>query len=82
VNTSGADQSAAGNVVLSAVLISPSRRIAVINGQLCREGDVVADARVERIDPRSVSLRRDGELIVVALNAPRPPESTNDGDPN
>lgn len=52
---------------LNAVLVSSSRRVAVINGEIRREGDRVGDATVTRIEPRRVALRRGGEEIVVRL---------------
>lgn len=52
---------------LSAVLISSSRRVAVVNGEIRREGDRVAGATVARIEPRQVTLSRGGEDIVVRL---------------
>jgi MSHA biogenesis protein MshK len=42
---------------LQSVLISPNRRVAVINGQTVRQGDRVGDATVVKIDESSVHLR-------------------------
>lgn len=44
----------------------PSLRSLILNGQLYREGDLVAqDLRVERIDPRSAVLRFKGQAFVL-----------------
>jgi hypothetical protein len=53
---------------LTAVIISPTRRIAVINGDLYREGDEVQGARISRIEPNSVHLGSGSEERIVPLN--------------
>lgn len=53
--------------VLTGVLVSDRRRVAVINGGLFAEGDRVDGARVERIEPHRVHLSRDGNEWIVAL---------------
>jgi len=58
---------AAARFELTAVLISPHRRIAVINGRLYREGDTVNDATISVIDPGLVRLRRGSENLEVRL---------------
>lgn len=65
---------------LSAVLISATRRIAVINGGLYREGDEVEGATITRIEAGSVSLRRGSERLVVPLNAAQPATTDIHGD--
>ena len=67
---------------LSGVLLSSSRRIAVINGELYREGDTVDGARVVRIDPRSVRLQRGDQIVVVELNGEPPKPLINRGEPS
>lgn len=56
---------------LTAVLISESRRIAVVNGGLYREGDEIAGSRLTQIRPESIRLRRGGTELVVHLNGRR-----------
>jgi MSHA biogenesis protein MshK len=56
-------------IEVSAILISPQRRIAVINGELYREGDLVEGAELVRIEAESVRLKRAGEETVVPLDA-------------
>ena len=76
-----ADGTVARRFELSAVLISATRRIAVINGGLYREGDEIDGATITRIAAGSVSLRRGSEQLVVPLNAERPATSDIHGDP-
>lgn len=71
VPAADAAEAVARGFALSAVLISDSRRIAVINGDLRREGDEIDGARLIRIEPFSVRLRRGGEELVVPLNGSR-----------
>ena len=52
---------------VSAILISPMRRIALIDGQAYRVGDVLDGAEITRIDSRSVHLRRGGAELVMPL---------------
>lgn len=62
---------------LSTILISSSRRVAVINGQICREGDRVDGAEVIAIELRSVRLRAGSANLTVAL-ASRVPQETGE----
>jgi MSHA biogenesis protein MshK len=65
---------------LTSVLISPSRRIAVINGKSYREGETVGGAALIRVDAKSIALR-DGSLeIVVPLGEPQPRAAGSRGD--
>jgi len=43
--------------MLSSTLISPSRRVAVINGQIVKKGDMLEDAQVLDITPLAVKLK-------------------------
>lgn len=52
---------------LTGVLVAATRRVAVINGTLYREGDTVNGARIVRIDPASVQLRRGSENLSLQL---------------
>ena len=80
-STPGTERSAPDRLELSAVLISTTRRIAVINGNFYREGDQVAGARITRIEPGSVRLRRGGEDVVVPLIREGARASNHQGDP-
>lgn len=74
-------QDAARPFTLTGVLIAATRRVAVINGSLYREGDTINGARIVRIDPGSVRLQRGAENLIVQL-AQRPRSArTNHGDP-
>ena len=62
---------------VSAILISESRRVAVIDGRSYRVGDRFNGARITRIDAKSVHLRRDDRDFVMELTVRRQPA----GDP-
>jgi hypothetical protein len=72
--------SAAHRLELSAVLISPQRRVAVINGKLYHEGELVDGATISRIESQAVHLRRGSEERVVQLGPERAGAQTNQGD--
>lgn len=52
---------------LQSILISPTRRIAIINGQHLRQGDKFGEARVTRISESEVVLRNGSESQVLKL---------------
>lgn len=60
---------AAPRYTLTAVIISPSRRIAIVNGRPHREGDRVDDAEIKRIDFQSVVLRRGEQEFLIHLDS-------------
>ena len=76
-----AAQSTARPFKVTGVLIGATRRVAVINGTLCREGDTVDGARVVSIEPGSVQLRRSNETLVVQLERRTARTRTNHGEP-
>ena len=67
----GGEPAAGGELVLQSVLIAPSRRIAVINGQKLAVGDRIRDQEVIEIRTHEVVLRRSGQERVLKL-LPRP----------
>ncbi len=52
---------------LTAVLISPTRRVAIVNGKPYERGESVNGAEIVRIDPDAVHLREHGNELVVSL---------------
>jgi Type II secretion system protein B len=48
-------------LVVESVLISPSRRIVVINGRSLRRGDFLNGMEITQIDEDSVGIRKDGQ---------------------
>ena len=52
---------------VTAIVISGSRRVAVINGRSVTRGDTLGDARVIDIQPSQVRLRRGGQTLVARL---------------
>jgi MSHA biogenesis protein MshK len=52
---------------LTAVLISPTRRVAIVNGKPYESGETVNGAEIIRIDPDAVHLREHGNELVVPL---------------
>lgn len=67
---SGAD--AEKNWQLGSILISPQRRVAVINGQPLSVGDRVDGAQVLAVEPGQVRLRRGSREFVLKLLSKRP----------
>lgn len=55
---------------LTAILFSPDRRVAVINGKPVSEGERVGAARVTRIAPGQVELETGGKILRLALVRP------------
>lgn len=53
--------------VLQSVLISPARKVAVINGETVQTGDRLGDARVTKIIEGEVVLVRDGQSQTLKL---------------
>ena len=62
------DTAAPRRLELQAVVVSPERRIAVINDELRREGERVDDAVIVRIERGAVHLRRGSENFVLRLD--------------
>jgi MSHA biogenesis protein MshK len=52
---------------LTAVLISPTRRVAIVNGAPRQEGERVAGATLTRIEPQAVRLEQGAETWVIHL---------------
>ncbi len=52
---------------LQSILLSPERRIAIINGERVREGDHVGSARVVRIRDSHVLLNNGGRTVTLRL---------------
>lgn len=77
---SGERGSAPHRPELSAVLVSPLRRVAVIDGKLYHVGERVDGALVTRIEPRAVYLRRGDEERVLRLASAHAETGTSQGD--
>ncbi len=58
---------AAPRFALTAVLISPTRRVAIVNGKPYERGESVSGAEIVRIDTDAVHLREHGNELVVPL---------------
>lgn len=63
----GPGTGAAPRFRLTAVLISPSRRVAIINGKPYQQGQKIGAVEITHIDAQSVGLRDGGEEWVVHL---------------
>jgi hypothetical protein len=61
------DAPAAPRFALTAVLISPLRRVAVVNGRPYRQGDNVDGAQITLIEPNAVHLREGSNELVLRL---------------
>ena len=65
---------------LTAVLISPTRRVAIVNGKPLQEGQRVAGAELVKIDWRSVQLRDGNHDVIVQLGKARESAPHAEGD--
>lgn len=52
---------------LQSVLLSPTRRVAVIDGQHLLVGESIGNAEVTAIETGRVELERDGQIIVLRI---------------
>jgi hypothetical protein len=57
----------ADSLHLTGVLVSSSRRIAVIDGKFYRVGDRVNGEEIMRIEPGSIQIRRGSEQVLVRV---------------
>ena len=58
-----------GTFVLNSILISPQRRVAIVNGVRVKEGDQVDGAEVLEIFRSGVRLKAEGETFEVRMTA-------------
>ena len=61
------DITQAGGLVLSAIMISPDHKLAVINGTIVHEGDTINGMKVTYIAPNSVDLVNAQEKVTLVL---------------
>jgi len=54
--------------VLSSVLVSPQRKVAIINGKSVQVGDVLDGANIQSINATNVKLKHRGEIILLELH--------------
>lgn len=55
---------------LNSVLWSKQRRVAIINGKALSEGDVIAGAKVVKIEKHQVRINQNGVLVNLELRRP------------
>lgn len=67
VGSAGGGGAAAPRFALTAVLISPTRRVAIVNGKPYERGETVGGAEIVRIEADAVHLREHGNELVVPL---------------
>lgn len=65
---------------LTAVLVSDSRRIAVINGRIYHVGDRVNGEEILAIEPGVVRIRQDGRVVQVRIREGGVVTAGNDGE--
>ena len=70
-SASGALRTPAGPPTFRLTSVMPTKRggIAVIEGRTYRQGETIGDFVLEAVEPRSVVLRRDGQLYRLTLSA-------------
>jgi hypothetical protein len=64
---------------LTAVLVSASRRLAVVNGRIHREGDRINGEQIVAIEPGSILIRRGGTDVRVRVRNFDAVTTSNDG---
>jgi hypothetical protein len=69
-SAAGAAIAAAPRFALTAVLIAPTRRIAIVNGKPYSQGESVDGAEIVAIEQGAVRLREHGADLVVSLGRP------------
>jgi MSHA biogenesis protein MshK len=70
IPSAGPDAIALAPQRLTAIVVSPTRRVAVIDGVPVRVGDPVGTARVIEIEPLSVKLRGPEGEVVLSIAGP------------
>jgi MSHA biogenesis protein MshK len=65
----GGASGSGGTFELNSVLISPERRIAIVNGIRVKQGDQIDGAEVLEINPGGVRLKAEGETFEVRMTA-------------
>jgi len=65
--SSETEKKTSGSFVLSSILISPQRSVAIINGRTVQLGDWLGNFQVHSIDKTSVTLTEDREHITLKL---------------
>ncbi len=68
--------------VLQSILVSPTRRIAIVNGERVQKGDQIGSARVLEIQPWFVQLRGsegDIELRMTTIQVKTPVDERSEG---
>jgi hypothetical protein len=66
----GAVAVSAPRFALTAVLIAPTRRVAIVNGKPYTQGEAVDGAEIVAIDHDAVRLRERGTELVISLGRP------------
>jgi len=67
VNTTTSATAVTSSWDLSSILVSPQRRVAIINGKTVKSGETLAGAKVLMINETSVKLKYRGEIILLKL---------------
>lgn len=80
VRSADASTRAEQGLELTGVLVSDTRRIAVINGRFYRVGDRVNGEEIVRIEPGSIQIRRGNEQVVVTVRDANANTVEDDGD--
>ena len=67
VTTGGTKKEKKPSYLLQSIILSPTRRLALINSSFVKIGDKIADATVETIDKNSVVLSLPGRKLTLYL---------------
>lgn len=78
IETSEAPGVQSRGLELTAVLVSASRRVAIINGEIYREGERVNGELISRIESGAIRIRRGNDEVLIRIRPARVTE--NDGE--
>jgi MSHA biogenesis protein MshK len=69
-NVRSAPEASAGALKVEAIFLSGNRRVAIVNGQLVRQGESLGGAVIDEIHADSIRYTRDGASHVARLPKP------------
>jgi hypothetical protein len=77
----GAAGTAATRLRLEGIVIAASRRLALIDGEFLEEGQRIHGVSIERIDRESVTVRRNGQTVVLRPESVAAMPAADSGEP-
>jgi hypothetical protein len=72
---------ASDSLRLEGIVISASRKLALIDGEFLEEGEQIYGMRIERIEREKVTVRRDGKTLVLRPESGAAEATPESGEP-